>query len=212
LVLDPVGFGFVSSLARPGGNLTGVANVDPEFDAKQLEILKETFPRLSRVAYLTNPAWERGYFLRSKPVMEAAARALNIQLETLEANTLEDLEGAFAEILRRRVQAIMLPLNPLLFANRVRITDFAAKHRLPAIYGDALLVEEGGLMFYGVSIADQKRRSAALVAKILKGAKPADIPVEQPTTYKLVINLKTARTLGLIIPNEILSRADKLIR
>jgi putative tryptophan/tyrosine transport system substrate-binding protein len=200
LVFDPVGFGFVSSLARPGGNLTGVANVDPEFYAKQLEILNETFPRLSRVAFLTNPFWEPDYVQRSKIAVEHAALGKSIRLETLQANTIKDLEDVFAEITRRRIQAIVLPQSPLLYANRARIIDFAAKHRLPAIYGDALLVEEGGLMFYGSSIQDQKRRSAALVARILRGTKPADIPVEQPTTYKLVINLKTARALGLAIP------------
>jgi len=211
-VLDPVGFGFVSSLARPGGNLTGVANVDPEFYAKQLEILKETFPRLSRVAVLTNPLWEPDYVKRSQLALEDAALARSVRLEILEANDLEGLEKAFDEIARRRIQAIVVPQSPLLYANRVRIIDFAAKHRLPAIYGDALLVEEGGLMFYGASVADLQRRSAAIVARILNGAKPADIPVEQPMTYKLIINLKTARALGLAIPNEILARADQVIR
>ena len=209
---DPVGIGFVTSLARPGGNTTGLALPDPEFDTKRLEILKETFPGLARVAYLTNPAWYPDYFLRSKPAMEAAARAMSIRLESFEVNTPEDLEGAFTAIARRRIQAIMVPMTPLLLSNRDRIRDFVAKRRLPTIYGDALFVEEGGLMFYGASLADQMRRSAALVAKILKGAKPADMPVEQPTTYKLIINLKTARALGLIIPNEILSRADQVIR
>ena len=209
---DPVGFGFVASLARPGGNTTGLALPDAEFDAKQLEILKETFPGLSRVAYLTNPAWYPDYFLRSEPAMDAAARALSIRLWSIEVDTLQDLERAFAEITDKRIQAIMVPRTPLLLTNRDRIRDFAAKRRLPAMYGDALFVEEGGLMFYGASLADQKRRSAALVAKILRGAKPADMPVEQPTTYKLVINLKTARALGLTIPTEILSRADQVIR
>ena len=209
---DPVGFGLVTSLARPGGNMTGLALVDPGFDAKLLEILKQTFPRLSRVGYLTNPAWYQNYFLQSTPALQAAARAMRIRLETFEVNTPEDLEAAFAEIARRRIEAIVLPQTPLLLAERHRIRDFAAKHRLPAIYGDAIFVEEGGLMFYGASFADLMRRSAAQVAKILKGAKPADIPVEQPTTFKLIINLKTARALGLTIPNEILSRADQVIR
>jgi putative ABC transport system substrate-binding protein len=209
---DPVGFGLVQSLARPGGNMTGVANVDPEFYAKHLEILKEAFPHLARVAYLTNPAWDRKYFLRSVPAMEAAARMLSVKLETFEADTVQDLDAALAEVVRKRIQAIVLPASPLLFANRARVIDFAAKHRLPAIYGDALWVQEGGLMFYGSSVADQKRRSAALVAKVLNGANPADIPVEQPTIYKLVINIKTARTLGFTIPNKVLSRADELIQ
>lgn len=210
--LDPVGYGLVSSLARPGGNMTGVANVDPEFYAKQLEVLTQTFPKLSRVAYLADSSWDRRYFLRSMPAMEAAARTLSKQLETFEANTPQDLDSVFAKIVRRRIEAIVVPGGPLLFANRARIIDFAAKHRLPAIYGDSLWVEEGGLMFYGASIADQLRRAAALVAKVLNGVRPADIPVEQPTTYKLVINLHTAKNLGLTIPNEILSRADQVIQ
>lgn len=211
-VFDPVGFGFASSLARPGGNLTGVAQVDPEFYAKQLELLKETFPRLSRVAFLATPSWAPDYVQRSKLAVEGAAQARGIRLETLEVNNLQALEEAFAEIARRRIQAIMLPQSPLLYTNRARIIEFAAKHRLPAIYADPLLVEEGGLMFYGPSVADLHRRAAALVAKVLNGGKPADIPVEQPTTYKFVINLKTARALGLTIPNEILSRAHEVIQ
>jgi putative ABC transport system substrate-binding protein len=210
---DPVGFGFVKSLARPGGNMTGVAIVDPEFDAKQLEILKETFPRLSRVAYLTNPAWHPDYYLRSEKAMETAAKAMGIKLEIVAANTLEELDRALAEIARGRIQGLVLPQNgPLLFAHRARVRDLAANNRLPAIYGDALWVEEGGLMFYGSSVADRKRRSAALVARVLRGANPGEIPVEQPTTYKLVLNVKTARTLGLTFPREILSRADQVIR
>jgi putative ABC transport system substrate-binding protein len=208
---DPVGFGFVPSLAQPGGNTTGLALPDAEFDAKLLEILRDTFPGLSRVAYLTNPAWYPDYFLRSEPAMEAAARAMSIRLRNFKVDTLEDLEGAFTEIIDERIQAIMVPRTPLLLTNRDRIRDFAARHRLPAIYGDALFVEEGGLMFYGVSLADQKRRSAALVAKILKGTKPADMPVEQPTAYKLIINLQTARALDFTIPTEILFRADQVI-
>jgi putative ABC transport system substrate-binding protein len=210
---DPVGFGFVKSLARPGGNMTGVAIVDPEFDAKQLEILKEAFPRLSRVAYLTNPAWHPDYYLRSEKAMGSAAKALGIQLDTVPANTPEELDKAFAEIGRGRIQGLVLPQNgPLLFAHRARVREFAAKNRLPAIYGDALWVEEGGLMFYGSSVADRKRRSAALVARVLRGGNPGEIPVEQPTIYKLVINLRTAREQGLTIPREILSRADQIIR
>jgi putative ABC transport system substrate-binding protein len=209
---DPVGIGLIASLARPGGNTTGLALPDPEFDTKQLEILKETFPGLSRVAYFTNPAWRPDYFLRSKRAMEAAARAMSIRLETFEVNTPKDLKGAFAEIGRRRIHAIMVPQTPLFISNRERIRDFAAKRRLPAMYGDALFVEEGGLMFYGASFANQMRRSAALVATILRGAKPADMPVEQPTTFKLIINLRTARALGLTIPESIRLRADEVVQ
>jgi putative tryptophan/tyrosine transport system substrate-binding protein len=210
---DPVGTGIVGSLARPSGNTTGIAFVDPELDAKRLEILKETFPRLSRVAYLTDSAWHQNYSLRSKAAMEAAARAMSIRLETVDANTPEDLNSAFAEIGRGRVEAIVVQArSPLFVVERQRIGDFAAKHRLPAMYGDPIFVEEGGLMSYGASYADLKRRCAALVAKILNGSKPADMPVEQPTTYKLIINLKTAKALGVTVPQGILSRADQVIR
>ena len=145
--------------------------------------------------------------------VEGAAQARSIRLETLEGNDLDDLEEACAKMVRRPVQAITLPFrSPLLFANRVRIIDFAAEHRLPAIYGDAPVVKEGGLMFYSSSVEDQERRAAALVVKVLSGVKPADIPVEQPTTYKLFINLKTAKNLRLTIPDEILSLADRMIQ
>ena len=209
---DPVGSGFVTSLARPGGNMTGLGMVDPEFEAKRLEILKEAFPQISRVAYLTSPLSYRGYFLKSTPVMETAARGMGIRLQTFEVNTAKDLKNAFAKITRGRAEAIVVSFAALFLTERQRIVDFAATRRLPAIYGDAIFVEDGGLMFYGTPFADWKRHGAALVAKILKGANPADIPVEQPTTYKLVINLKTARALGLTIPNEMLSRADQVIR
>jgi putative ABC transport system substrate-binding protein len=209
---DPVGQRLVTSLARPGGNTTGIAHVDPEFDAKRLEILKETFPRLSRVAYVTNPAWRRDYFLQSQPAMEAAARAMSIRLEILEVNAPKDLENAFAAIIRTRAEAIVLPQTPLFVTERRRIMEFAATRRLPATYGDAIFVEDGGLMFYGASFADRMRHAAALVDKILKGVRPGDIPVEQPTHFKLVINLKTAKSLGLTIPDKIVSRADQVIR
>ncbi len=210
--LDPVGSGLVARLARPGGNMTGLGISDPEFDAKRLEILKEAFPQISSVAYLTNPSWRRDYFLKSAPVMEAAARAMGIRLEIFEVNAPKDLEDAFAAITRRRADAIVLPQTPLFVTERRRIMDFAATRRLPATYGDAIFVEEGGLMFYGASFAGGMRHAAALVAKILKGVSPGDIPVEQPTHFKLVINLKTAKSLGLTIPNEIVSRADQVIR
>jgi putative ABC transport system substrate-binding protein len=209
---DPVAFGLVASLARPGGNMTGLGFIDPEFEAKRLEILKEAFPQISRVVYLTNPAWYPDYFLKSTPVMEAAARAMGMRLETFEVNTPKDLEDAFAEITRRGAEAIVLSLAPLFLAERQRIIEFVAERRLPTMYGDAIFVEEGGLMFYGTSFAHWKRHAAALVAKILRGANPADIPVEQPTTFKLIINLKAARALGVTIPNEVLFRADEVMQ
>jgi len=212
LVFDPVGLGFVKSLGNPGGNVTGVANVDPEFEAKQLEVLKETFPRLSRVAYLANPASFPSYVRKAKSAVGLAAQAMGIQVAMLDADSADQLDRALTEIVRLRCQAVIVSQSPLFFFNRARIIEFASTRRLPAFYADDLLVHDGGLMFYGSSIADQKRRSAALVAKILKGAKPADIPVEQPTIYKLSINLKTAKTLGIEIPPSILSRADEVIR
>ena len=209
---DPVGIGLVASLARPGGNMTGLALTDPEFEAKRLQILKEAFPTISRVAYLTNPDSYPDYFLRSKSDMEAAARAMGVRLETFEINTPKSLTDAFAKITRARTDAILVSFGALFNVERQRLVQLVAKRRLPATYADAIFVEEGGLMFYGAPFADWKRHAAALVAKILKGTNPADIPVEQPTTYKLVINLKTAHALGLTFPESILLRADEVIR
>ena len=209
---DPVGFGLVDSLDRPGGNMTGLASTDAEFETKRLQILKEAFPRISRVAYLINPTWYPQYLLKFKSEMDTAARAMGIRLDTYEVNTLERLTNAFAEISRRRTEAMVVSFSPLFVIERRRIVDFVAMRRLPAIYGDAILVEDGGLMFYGTPIADGMGYAATLVAKILRGAKPADIPVEQPTTFKLIINLKTARALGLTIPKEVVFRADEVIQ
>jgi putative ABC transport system substrate-binding protein len=207
---DPVGFGLVDSLARPGGNMTGLAWTDPGIETKRLQILKEAFPRISRVAYLINPAWYP-QLLKFKPDMDTAARAMGIRLHTYEINTLENLTNALAEISRRRAEALVVSFSPLLVTERRRIVDFVAKRRLPAIYGEAMFVEDGGLMFYGTRTVDWMSHAATLVAKILKGVNPADIPVEQPTTFKLIINLKTARELGLTIPKEVLFRADQVI-
>jgi putative ABC transport system substrate-binding protein len=209
---DPVRFGLVASLAQPGGNMTGLAFTDPEFEVKRLEILKESFPRISRVAYLTNPAWYPNYFLKSKSVMEAAARSMGLRLETVEVDSAQRLNDAFAEISRARTEAIVVSFAPLFLAERQRIIELIAERRLPTMYADAIFVEDGGLMFYGPPFADWKRHAAALVAKILRGADPATIPVEQPTNFKLVINLRAAKALGLTIPNEILQRADQVIR
>jgi len=208
---DPVGIGLVPSLARPGGNITGLALTEPEFEAKRLQILKEAFPAISGVAYLTNPSSYPEYFLKAKPNTEAAAREMGIRLDTFEVNTPKDLTDAFAQMPRRRTQAILVSFGALFNLERQRLVALVAKRRLPATYADTIFVEEGGLMFYGAPFADWKRHAAALAAKILRGANPADIPVEQPTTFKLIINLKTARALGFIIPNRVLFRADQLI-
>ena len=209
---DPVGSGFVESLARPGGNMTGLAFHDAEFEAKRLQLLKEAFPRISSVAYLINPKWYPEYFRKSRAEIKTAALELGIRLETIEVDTPSDLKDAFAEIARRRTDAIVVSGSPPFYTERQRILDFAAKRGLPASYGDAIFVEDGGLMFYGMPITDLKRHAAAIVAKILKGANPGDIPVEQPTTFKLIINLKTAKALGVTIPKSIVLRADEVIR
>jgi len=207
--IDPVGGGLVASLARPGGNITGLALSDPELEAKRLEILKETFPRLSRVAYLRDPSfYPPPLSLRATQAVQSAARAMGLQLEIVEVRSLKELDGAFAQIARGRAEAIMVMSGPLLIPAHHRVIDFAATRRLPAMYWEALFVEAGGLMFYGNPFADWYGHSAAVVAKILKGAKPADIPVEQPTHFKLLINSKTAKALGITIPQSILLRAE----
>ena len=206
---DPVGGGLVASLARPGGNITGLMLSEPELDAKRLEVLKEAFPQLSRVVYVHEPTFlGRALSSRAKQVVQAAGRAMGVRLEIVEVRRLEDLKGTFAQIIRGRAEAILVMIGPVLLPGRHQIVDFAAKRRLPAMYGEALFVEAGGLMFYGSPFADWYGHSAAVVAKILKGAKPADIPVEQPTHFKLLINSKTAKALGVTVPQSILLRAE----
>ena len=206
---DPVGAGLVASLARPGANITGLGLSEPEFLGKQLEILKETVPRLSSVAYLHEPTYySPAQNRRAKQAVQAAALAKGLRLEILDVETLGDIEAALAEVARRRVEAVMIMGGPVSTAARNRIVDFAARRRLPAMYGDALFVEAGGLMFYGTPYTEWSAQAAAVVARILRGGKPADIPVEQPTRFKLLINLKTAKALGVTIPQSILLRAE----
>lgn len=208
---DPVGAGLVGSLARPGGNITGLALGEPELDAKRLQLLKETFPQLSRVAYLRDSSfYPPPLRLRATQAVQAAARAMDLQLEVVEVRSLDQLNRKFAQIARGRAEAMMVTAGPLLVPARHLIINFAAKHRLPAMYIEALFVEAGGLMFYGTPFADWYGHSADVVAKILKGAKPADIPVEQPTQLKLLINSKTAKALGVTIPESILLRAEQV--
>jgi len=206
---DMVGPGYVASLARPGGNITGLTTLQSELSAKRLELLKTAFPKVSRVAILGNPnnADNVAGFKES----EVAARALRIQLLPLDVRRADDLEGAFLAALRARVDALIAIGDALLLSYRARIIDFAAKNRLPAMYGSEDYMDAGGLMFYGPNVADMYRRAATYVDKILKGAKPGDLPIEQPTKYELVINLKTARALGLTIPQSMLLRADRVI-
>jgi putative ABC transport system substrate-binding protein len=208
---DPVGAGFVASLARPGGNVTGLSNISPELSGKRLELLRETVPGLSRVALLWNPD-VRGAVLDYKETA-SAARTLRLEVNSIEVTQAEDLDRAFAAVINQRAQALVLPgVNPVGFANRGKIVSFAQRNRLPSMYPTREYVDSGGLMSYGPSLPDQFRRAAIYVDKILKGAKPADLPVEQPTKFELVINLKTAKALGLTMPPSLLRRADQVIQ
>jgi putative ABC transport system substrate-binding protein len=207
---DPVGNGFVTSLARPGGNITGLSIVAPEIGGKQLELLKESVPKLLRVVVPSNP--DEASYAQLRKETELAAKALKIETQFLDARGPQDIENAFREATKRRADAILVPTMPIVAAQRAQIADLAVKNRLPAMYGQPEYVELGGLMFYGASINDLFRRAATYVDKILKGAKPADLPVEQPTKFELVINLKAAKQIGLIIPPNVLARADRVIR
>ncbi len=208
---DPVSTGLVASLARPGGNVTGLSTISPELSGKRLELLREAVPRLSRVAFIWNPDVPGGT-LQYKEA-EGAARALRLQLQAVEVRRLDDLQRAFSAVTKGRAEGLILAWpNPVLFANRGQITSFAQKNRLPSMYPQREFVDAGGLMSYGPSLADLWRRAATYVDKILKGAKPADLPVQQPTRFELVINLKTAKALGLTIPPSVLVRVDQVIQ
>ena len=208
---DPVGTGFVASLARPGGNVTGNSIMSPELSGKRLELLREVVPGLSRVAFLWNPD-VRGAVLDYKET-ECAAGSLGLQLQSVEAVRAEDFDRAFSAVTKGRAQALIVPAaNPLGFANRGQIASFAQRNRLPSMYGQMEYVDAGGLMSYGPSTPDGHRRAATYVDKILKGRKPADLPVEQPMKFEFVINLKTAQQIGLTIPQSVLFRADKVIK
>ena len=207
---DPVGTGFIASLARPGGNITGTSRMSPELSPKRLELLREAVPQLSRVAVMWDPD-ARGALLDFKE-LEVPARSMRLQLKTVEVSHADDLARAFSEITAARAEAmIVISPNPVAFANRGQLMSFAHKTRLPSIYGNGEFVDAGGLMSYGSSIADLNRRAATYVDKILKGAKPADLPVEQPTKFELVINLKTAKAIGLTIPQSLLRQATEVI-
>jgi len=207
---DPVGSGLVSSLARPGGNITGLSNIAQDLDGKRLELLKEAFPKLARVAFLWFPGGLRGNLRLTE--MEAAAKALGVKLLSLEVRRLGDFESAFARAKREGAQALITGTGGLITTQRRQVLDFAAKNRLPAMYPNSEFVEAGGLMSYGPSQTDQWRRAADFVDKILKGTKPADIPVEQPTKFEFIVNLNAAKQIGLTIPPNVLVRADKVIR
>jgi putative ABC transport system substrate-binding protein len=207
---DPVGSGFVASLARPGGNITGLSTLSPEISGKQLELLKETVTKLSRVAVLGNSTSPgNAQALRE---MELAAGVFKAKLQYLDVLDPKDIETAFRAASKGRADAILVLPSPVLTSQRTQIVDLAVKSRLPAIYWRSDFVEAGGLMSYGTSQNDLDRRAATYVDKILKGTKPADLPVEQPTKFELVVNLKTAKQIGLTVPQKVLARADKVIK
>ena len=209
-VADPVRIGLIASLVRPGGNITGLALfAGTEIIGKHLELLKEAVPNLSRVAVLSNPA-NPMHVLRLREV-EAAGRSLRVQVQILKAQGPEEFDSAFAAMTRERAGALYVVGDPMFVSHRRRLPELAAKSRLPAVYELKDYVEAGGLMVYGPSTLDIYRRAATYVDKILKGAKPGDLPVEQPTKFELVINLKTAKALGLTIPPSLLQRADQVI-
>jgi putative tryptophan/tyrosine transport system substrate-binding protein len=207
---DPVGSGFVASLAHPGGNVTGLSILAPEISGKELELLKEIIPRLSRVAFLGNST-EPGNTQALRET-QTAARSFGMQLQSLDVLTAKDIDTAIGAASNAHAHAILVLTSPVVFTHRTRLVDLAAKHRLAAIYQRRQFVEDGGLMSYAASITDLDRRAAIYVDKILKGAKPADLPVEQPTKFELVINLKTAKQIGLTIPPNVLTRADRVIK
>jgi putative ABC transport system substrate-binding protein len=207
---DPVANGVVASLARPGGNITGLSNFAPELSSKRLEILREVVPTLSRVAVLgssTSP---------SKPLvmseLEPAAKVLGVKLEHLDIIEPKDVETAFGAAAKRRVDGLTTFASAMIVAQRAQIIELAAKNRLPGIYHNSQFAEAGGLMFYGVDVLALDRRAATYVDKILKGTKPAELPVEQPTKFELVINLKAAKQIGVAIPPHVMARADQVIK
>ncbi len=207
---DPVANGFVASLARPGGNITGLATLSPEISGKRLELLKETVPRLSRVAVL-GTSTEPGN-VQSLKETELAAGALGVKLQYLDVLAPKDIKTAFRAASKGRADAVLVLASAIFNAHRTQLVEHAVNSRLPAIFWLSDFVEDGGLISYGVSFTDSYRRAATYVDKILKGAKPADLPVEQPMKFEFVINLKTAKQIGLTIPPNVLVRADKVIK
>jgi ABC-type uncharacterized transport system substrate-binding protein len=207
---DPIGSRFVASLARPGGNITGLSVMAPELSGKQLELLKEIVPKLSRVAVLGSSS-EAGYAQTLRET-ELAAGTLKVQLQSFDVLNPKDIEIAFREASKKHANAVLVLNGVVFIGQRTQLADAAAKSRLPAIYGRPEYVEDGGLLSYATSFTDLSRRAATYVDKILKGAKPADLPVEQPKKFELVINLKAAKQIGLIIPPNVLARADRVIK
>jgi putative tryptophan/tyrosine transport system substrate-binding protein len=210
LVGDPVGTGLVASLARPGGNATGMSNLQSELGAKQLELLKAVAPRITRVAVMYNPG---SLIARSVLIgVVETARVLSIALQLVEVRQPDQLASALSTLAPQRAEALLVLSDPVFGSQLARIAQHAARHRLPAVYGRREFAAAGGLLAYGPNFEDNYRRAATYVDKILKGATPASLPVEQPTKFELVINLKTAKSLGLTIPQSLLLRADEVIR
>jgi len=207
---DPVATGLVASFARPGGNITGVSAFEEELSGKRLELLKEAFPKLTRVALLWNAA-DFGMTLKYRE-LERAAQGLRVTVQASAIREPKDFEGVFSEMLRKRPDALFVITDPLTQLNRKHVVELAAKHRLPAMYENAPYVEDGGLMAYGPSQAETLERALHHVDKILKGTSPSDLPIEQPTKFEFLVNLKTANQLGLTIPPNVLARADRVIR
>jgi len=206
---DPIASGFVTSLARPGGNITGMPLFSDELTAKQLQLLKEMIPGVSRISVITATAWDAG--LRAWGAAQVAAPRLGLMLRRVDVNVPDDIEQAFTSMSRQRPDAILATPTTVVYVHSTRIVEFAARNRLPAMYSFRETVHAGGLMSYSTALPDLFRRVGSYVDKILRGAKPADLPVEQPTKFELVINLKTARALGLTVPPWLLLRADQVI-
>jgi len=207
---DPVTTGLVTSLARPGGNITGLTSISTNLIGKRLELLKEAVPHASVIAVLRNPTAPDAA-LKWKET-EVACRALGLQFQSVEVKTLDDFDRAFKAAAKAHPHALLALRNPLIVNNRHLIADLASKNRLPAMYDDREFVDAGGLMSYGADLTDLHRRVAIYVDRILRGAKPADLPVEQPKKFELIINLKAAKQIGLVIPPNVIARADKVIR
>jgi putative ABC transport system substrate-binding protein len=204
---DPVGAGLAASFAHPGGNVTGHSGFGVELSGKRLQLLKEAFPAISQIALLRNPA----AFMSPRDVTEETARTLGVELRTIEVATPDDIPPGFETAAAGAAEALVVFADPMFWNYRARIVTLAAKYRMPAIYPEREYVDDDGLLFYGQDIADAFRRQATYVDKILKGAKPGDLPIEQPTKFELVINLKTAKALGLTVPQSLLGRADEVI-
>jgi putative ABC transport system substrate-binding protein len=207
---DPVASGFVASLARPGGNITGLSTHYPEITGKQLELLKEIVPKMSHLAVLGDSS--EPFTAQSLKETERAAKAFGVQLQYLDVKDPKDVKSALEDARKSRADAAVVLASAIFISQRSQLAELAVKNRLPAVYQASEYVEAGGLMTYGASITDLFRRAATYVDRILKGAKPAEIPVEQPTTFELIINLKAAREIGLKIPPNVLARADRVIR